>query len=202
MRTIGITGGVGCGKSKVLEYIKDNYNCRIILADDIGNKVKEPGQACYQPMIDLFGEDIIDDNDPDKAFDKKVIAEKIFADRTLLEKINAIIHPAVLDYFLQQKEEETIKGNIDFLFLEAALLIECGYKQYVDEMWYIYTDANIRRNRLKISRGYSDSKIDGIMASQLTEAAFRENSDFVINNSNSLEETYKQIKDKMAEYAD
>lgn len=202
MRTIGITGGVGCGKSKVLEYIKDNYNCRIILADDIGNKVKEPGQACYQPMIDLFGEDIIDSNDPDKAFDKKVIAEKIFADRTLLEKINAIIHPAVLDYFLQQKEEETIKGNIDFLFLEAALLIECGYKQYVDEMWYIYTDANIRRNRLKISRGYSDSKIDGIMASQLTEAAFRENSDFVINNSNSLEETYKQIKDKMAEYAD
>lgn len=202
MITIGITGGVGCGKSKVLDYIRNNYNCRIILADDIGNKVKEPGESCYQPMIDLFGEDIVDECSPNKSFDKKKIAEKIFADKSLLQRINDIIHPAVLDYFLLEKENEQNKGEIDFLFLEAALLIECGYKQHVDEMWYIYADKEVRRERLKISRGYSDSKIDGIMSSQLSEEEFRQNSDFVIDNSGSLEETYRQIRVKMSEYED
>lgn len=200
MITIGITGGVGCGKSKVLDYIRDNYNCRIILADDIGNKVKEPGESCYQPMIDLFGDEIIDKNDPDGNFDKKMIAQKIFSDQSLLQKINDIIHPAVKEYFLKEKEMETEKGKIDFLFLEAALLIECGYNQYVDEMWYIFADEEVRRERLKISRNYSDEKIDSIMKSQLSEEEFRENSDFVIDNTGDLEDTYKQIKIKMSKF--
>lgn len=200
MITIGITGGVGCGKSKVLDYIRDNYNCRIILADDIGNKVKEPGESCYQPMIDLFGEDIIDKNDPLGNFDKKMIAQKIFSDQSLLLKINEIIHPAVKEYFLKEKEMETQKGEIDFLFLEAALLIECGYNQYVDEMWYIFADESVRRERLRASRNYSDEKIDSIMKSQLSEEEFRANSDYVIDNSGNLEDTYKQIKNIMSKF--
>lgn len=200
MITIGITGGVGCGKSKVLEYIRDNYNCRIILADDIGNKVKEPGECCYQPMIDLFGEDIIDKNNPDGNFDKQAIARKIFSDQSLLLKINDIIHPAVKEYFLNEKEIETQKGEIDFLFLEAALLIECGYNQYVDEMWYIFAEESVRRERLKVSRNYSDEKIDSIMKSQLSEEKFRANSDFVIDNTGDLEDTYKQIERKMSQF--
>lgn len=200
MITIGITGGVGCGKSKVLDYIRDNYNCRIILADDIGNKVKEPGESCYQPMIDLFGEDIIDKNDPLGNFDKKMIAQKIFSDQSLLLKINEIIHPAVKEYFLKEKEMETQKGEIDFLFLEAALLIECGYNQYVDEMWYIFADESVRRERLRTSRNYSDEKIDSIMKSQLSEEEFRANSDYVIDNSGNLEDTYKQIKNIMSKF--
>lgn len=200
MITIGITGGVGCGKSKVLDYIRDNYNCRIILADDIGNKVKEPGESCYQPMIDLFGEDIIDKNDPLGNFDKKMIAQKIFSDQSLLLKINEIIHPAVKEYFLKEKEMETQKGEIDFLFLEAALLIECGYNQYVDEMWYIFADESVRRERLRTSRNYSDEKIDSIMKSQLSEEEFKANSDYVIDNSGNLEDTYKQIKNIMSKF--
>lgn len=200
MITIGITGGVGCGKSKVLDYIRDNYNCRIILADDIGNKVKEPGESCYQPMIDLFGEDIIDKNDPLGNFDKKMIAQKIFSDQSLLLKINEIIHPAVKEYFLKEKEMETQKGEIDFLFLEAALLIECGYNQHVDEMWYIFADESVRRERLRTSRNYSDEKIDSIMKSQLSEEEFKANSDYVIDNSGNLEDTYKQIKNIMSKF--
>ena len=71
MKTIGITGGVGCGKSKILEYISKNCNCRIILADDVGNKLKEPGEVCYFKLIELLGEEIIDLESSDKAIDKK-----------------------------------------------------------------------------------------------------------------------------------
>lgn len=194
MITIGITGGVGCGKSKVLEYIRDNYNCRVILADDVGNKVKEPSQACYEPLIELLGEDIVGE---DSFIDKRAMAAKIFGNDELLEKVNEIIHPAVKNYFLEQKEFEEQKGKLDYLFLEAALLIECGYKSYVDEMWYIFAPEDIRSERLKNSRGYSDEKIKAIMAAQLTEEQFRAGSDFVIDNGGSLENTYEQIRTRL-----
>ena len=157
MKTIGITGGVGCGKSRILEYIKENYNCRIIIADDVANEIKEPGQMCYQPLIDLLGERILGE---DKRIDKKKMASEIFKDESLLQKVNDIIHPAVKDYILDNIEIEKEKGKIDYLFIEAALLIECGYNAYVDEMWYIYAKESVRRERLKNSRGYSDEKID------------------------------------------
>ena len=191
MKTIGITGGVGCGKSRILEYIKDNYNCRIIIADDVANEIKEPGQMCYQPLIDLLGERILGE---DKRIDKKKMASEIFKDENLLQKVNDIIHPAVKDYILDNIEIEKEKGKIDYLFIEAALLIECGYNVYVDEMWYIYAKESVRRERLKNSRGYSDEKIDSIMTAQLSEEGYRKGSDKCIDNSLKFENTVKQIQ--------
>lgn len=196
MITIGITGGVGCGKSKILEYIKENYNCRIITADDVANRLKEPGEACYEPLIELLGKKILDE---DGFINKKKMAEVIFADDSLLEKVNSIIHPAVQTYILDTKETESKAGKYDYLFIEAALLIECGYNKYVDQMWYIFTPESARIQRLKNSRGYSEEKIKGIMDSQLSEKEFRAGSDFCIDNSGTLAQTYKQIKKKMKE---
>ncbi len=197
MITIGITGGVGCGKSRVLDYIKENYNCRIILADDVGNKVKEPGEACFIPLVELLGDDIVGE---DGFIDKKIMAAKIFADNSLLGAVNDIIHPAVKDYILSEKASEEGKGEIDYLFIEAALLIECGYSQYVDEMWYIYAPESVRKERLIASRGYSEEKIRSIMDAQLTEEQFRAGSDFVIDNGSSLEYTFEQIANKLKGY--
>lgn len=196
MITIGITGGVGCGKSKILEYIKENYNCRIITADDVANRLKEPGEACYKPLISLLGEKILDN---DGFINKKKMAEKIFSDDCLLDKVNSIIHPAVKDYILDIKETENQAGKYDYLFIEAALLIECGYNEYVDQMWYIYTSESVRVQRLKSSRGYSEKKIKDIMDAQLSDEKFRAGSDFCIDNSGALEDTYMQIKIKMKE---
>lgn len=195
MLTIGITGGVGCGKSKVLEYIKNNYNCKIILSDDVANQIKEPGEACYEPLIKLLGNDILGD---DSYIDKKKMAAKIFADESLLQKVNDILHPAVKEYILATKADEAKKGEIDYLFVEAALLIECGYNEHVDEMWYIYASVQERTRRLKESRGYSDEKIKAIMDAQLSEEQFRAGSDFVIDNGGSLESTYEQIRTKLS----
>lgn len=195
MLTIGITGGVGCGKSKVLEYIKNNYNCKIILSDDVANQIKEPGEACYEPLIKLLGNDILGE---DSYIDKKKMAAKIFADESLLQKVNDILHPAVKEYILATKADEAKKGEIDYLFVEAALLIECGYNEHVDEMWYIYASVQERTRRLKESRGYSDEKIKAIMDAQLSEEQFRAGSDFVIDNGGSLESTYEQIRTKLS----
>ena len=190
MQVIGITGGIGAGKSQVLQYIKQHYDCRFILADDVGNEVKLPGKNCYKQLVELLGNDILDVNG---FIVKEKMAAKIFSDVSLLSKVNAVIHPAVQEYILTEIKKERLKQQYDFFFIEAALLIECGYSAIVDEMWYIYADEEVRRNRLLENRHYSNEKIDSIMQKQLREEDFRKNCSVVIDNSHDLKDTEKQI---------
>ena len=197
MKVIGITGGVGAGKSAILSYIAKKYNCRIILADEVAHTVKEPGQVCYRQLVMLLSEEILQ---PDGKIDKVKMASKIFSSDELLEKVNKIIHPAVQDYIEQVIASERAENKLDFLFIEAALLIEAGYLDIVEELWYIYADENVRRARLKASRQYSDEKIDSIMAQQLSEEEFRKHCKVIIDNSGTLENAYEQIDRKLGDY--
>lgn len=197
MKVIGITGGVGSGKSALLKYMEENYNCKVILADEVAHKVKEPGQPCYEKLIALLSTDILN---KDGTIHKGRMAEKIFEAEDLLEEVNKIIHPAVKEVILRDITDARDRGVYDFLFLEAALLIEDGYLNIVDEMWYIYTREDLRRKRLKSSRNYSDEKIDAIMESQLTEEEFRKYCGVMIDNSDSLESACRQIDMKLGEY--
>lgn len=196
MKVIGITGGVGAGKTKVLEYIKVSCKCRLILADEVGNKVKEPGQKCYQRLVNLLGEHILND---DKTINKAAMANAIFKDKLLLLKVNSIIHPAVTEYILSEIDKEKKAGYFDFFFIEAALLIECGYDAYVDEMWYIYADEATRKKRLLKFRSYSDDKTESIMKGQLSEEEFKKHCEVTIDNSLDFEYTKKQIDEKLGE---
>ena len=96
--------------------------------------------------------------------------------------------------------EARAKGDVELFFVEAALLIENGFGEVVDEMWYIYAREEVRRKRLSVSRGYTPEKIDRIMSSQLSENEFRKHCDFVIDNSDSLENSYRQIRQKLEAY--
>ena len=191
MLVIGITGGVGSGKSRILEYLKEHCNCKIVLADDVGNKVKEPGQKCYENILQLLGEDILME---DFTIDRVKMAEKIFANMDLLEAVNKIIHPAVEEYIVEEIQRERQKQEIDVFFLEAALLIEAGYIPYLDELWYIYSEKNVRIKRLKESRGYSETKIKQIMEKQLSEEEFKKYANVILDNSYELEKTFGQIE--------
>lgn len=190
MKTIGITGGVGAGKSLVLNYLQNHYNARVYLADDIANDLKLPGQSCYDKIIELLGRNIIDS---EGLIDKNKMAEKIFSHKELLDEVNRIIHPAVKEYVLSQIELERKKGEIDYFILEAALLIEEGYDRILDELWYIHADTSVRSQRLKETRNYTRDKIDHIMASQLSETEFRKHCKVIINNNSDEEALYSQI---------
>ncbi len=196
MKVIGVTGGVGSGKSLILSFLKDNYNCEIIMADDLAKDLCRKGELCYKPLVKLLGKGALG---PDKEIDRRVMAQMIFNDDELRVKVNEIIHPGVKKFILERIAYLRAKEKIDFLFIEAALLIEDGYKDIVDELWYIYTNEAVRRERLKASRGYSDEKIDDIMASQLSEEEFRLNSDFEIDNSGDCEVSYRQIRERLGE---
>lgn len=197
MRLIGITGGVGAGKSTILEYIKAHYRCRVYLADQVAHAVKEPGQPCYEALVELLRREVLEENGQ---IHKGRMAERIFRDENLLEQVNALVHPAVRAYLLEKIREAREEGWAELFFIEAALLIECGYRDIVDEMWYVHAGEDLRSGRLRESRGYSPEKIGQIMGSQLTEEGFRAGSDFVIDNSGTPEESYRQIRRRLEGY--
>lgn len=197
MKVIGITGGVGSGKTALLNYMESRYRCKVILADEAAHHVEEPGQECYEELVELLTPEILNE---DGTIHKKKMAQKIFQNPSLLAEVNAVVHPAVKRYILAQIEMQRALQELDVLFIEAALLIEDGYLNIVDEMWYIYARQEIRRERLKSSRNYSDEKIAAIMNSQLSEEEFRKACHVVIDNSGAFEDSCRQIDKALEAY--
>ena len=196
MITIGITGGVGAGKSTVLDFLEQEYQAYVMKADEIGHLVMEPGQSCYEPVIALFGKQVIKN---DKTIDRRLVSDVVFSHPDMLEKLNHIIHPAVKEYIRRQlalkKEEEQ-----RICVVEAALLLEDHYEEFCDPVWYIHTDSEIRIRRLMESRGYTREKSMSIIASQAPEEFFRAHTDYVVTNNADLEETWQQIREGIKKY--
>jgi dephospho-CoA kinase len=195
---IGITGGVGSGKTKVLTYLEENYLCKVLQADVIANALKQPGEICYESILSLLGKKVLR---ADGTIDNKKMAEIMFSSPEILKQVNDRIHPFVKKKIIEICENEEKKNKYQFIFIEAALLVETGYKDIVDEMWYIYAEKKIRKNRLRDSRGYTEKKIDAIFASQISQKEYEKACDVIIDNSGFWEETTKQIVKKMEGYS-
>ncbi len=192
MKFIGITGGVGAGKSTVLSFLKENYNCKILLADLVAKDVMKPDGVCFDSLYELLSCYGIFDESGFIRTDK--MAKVLFEDDIIRQKVNAIVHPAVKQTVLNEVKKAKADGELDYFFFEAALLLEEDYDAYCDEVWYIFATEEERRKRLKADRGYSDEKIDGIFASQLKEETFRSRCHHVIDSSGSVEQTREQVK--------
>lgn len=192
MKFIGITGGVGAGKTEILKYLASREDTKVMLADDIARKLSEPGQSCNEKLQELFaGTDVFDEKGQ---MDRPKAAAIIFKDETRRNGMNEILHPAVKEYVLHVLEQEKEEGRLRYLVLEAALLIEEHYGEICDELWYIYTSEENRRARLKQSRGYSDEKISEMFESQLCENEYRRHCKVVIDNNGTTEETIAQVR--------
>ena len=173
MKFIGITGGVGAGKSAVLDYLATKPGVRVMLADEIAHELMEPGTDCYEQIRQAFPEhDIYKE---DGHFDRIKLAKVIFSDENKRAGMNGIVHPAVKAYVIAEAKRERQEGTLALLVLEAALLIEEHYDEICDELWYIYT------------------KVQQIFSSQLKEAEYRKHCSVVIDNNEGLEEMQRQI---------
>ncbi len=191
MKFIGITGGVGAGKSEILSYLSKKTGVRVMLADEIAHELMEVGTDCYKSLRQTFNDEDIWNSDG--SFNREKLAKVIFSDKIKRDIMNSIVHPAVKEYVIRQQEYEKERGELSLLVLEAALLIEEHYDKICDELWYIYTSEENRRDRLKASRGYSDEKIDNIFKSQLSEEEYRKYCAVVIDNNGSVEAAFEQI---------
>ena len=197
MKFIGITGGIGAGKSTVLSLLKENFNCKVLLADEVAATLMQAGNQCFEAVVNLpWPESIVG---LDGQINRPLMAKLMFADDSLRQSVNAIVHPAVEKEVLNQVEIERKKHNIEYFFFEAALLIECGYGKLVDEMWYIYATEEVRAKRLMESRGYSMERIKNTIMSQRSDASFRKHTDRIIDNSGDKDSTLSQLKAILSE---
>lgn len=188
-----MTGGVGAGKSTVLDYLQRTYRAEVILADIVGHEVMEPGTEAYAAILDTFGRGILA---PDGTIDRRILGQIVFADSGKREALNAIVHPEVKKEILARLAQAR-KDGAEYAVVEAALFLEENYDAFCEETWYIYTDEEQRRKRLKKSRNYTDERIDQIFASQMEHEEFLKRCGYVINNNGTAAETCRQIDQRM-----
>lgn len=191
MKKIGITGGVGAGKSEVLRFLREEYGAVILVADEIGHEQMEPGTPGYERIRAEFGEGILDEKG---RIDRKKLGALVFPKPEKLARLNGILHPAVGRVIEERLRLAEAEGK-PIAVVEAAILLESGLTEGLDEIWYIYAEKETRIRRLMASRGYDRAKCLAIMENQMEEAAFRKACGVVIDNSNTWEETVDAIRE-------
>lgn len=185
MKIIGITGGVGAGKSRILDILKSQYQAEIIEADQVARELEEPGREGYQKLIASFGTEILDDTG---IIDRKKFAEMIFQDKEALKKVNGMIHPMTWEEIKRQVRA----SGAELVAVEAALFDEES-RSFCDELWYIDTSEENRIARLMENRGYTREKCLDIMKNQRSRQEFLQLADVTIDNNGEAEETARQI---------
>ena len=187
---LGITGGAGSGKTTVVEQIKQAVPTVFLHCDVIAHKLMEPGGASYAALVQEFGENILEDAEqmlqaaetPLRPISRPKLAKIAMATEESRKRLNELTHPLVqqaVENELKRLEAENFHG---VAVIEAALLIEAGYKSICDSLWYVHAPLEHRIRRMKEYRGYSDEKIANILAGQLSEEEFKANTDVVIEN--------------------
>ena len=194
MKVYGITGGAGTGKSDVIKMLQQNFGGCVIMSDEVARELMQKGNISYQLIVEYFGRDILMD---DGEIDRKKLADHVFNNKEALEKLNSMTHPYVKDEIRKLIAEAEASGECRFVALESAILLECGYEDICDEFWYVYTKPEIRRQRMKETRNYSDEKVDSVMRNQQPDEVFFEQCSFVIKNNTTLSDVYAQLKKKL-----
>lgn len=185
---IGITGGVGCGKSTVMGILEKKYGAKILIADDMGHLVMKKGHPAYGEICGQFGDGIIN---PDGTINREALSGIVYRDGEKLAVLNSIIHPYVKE---EIRKKLLIWKDEPLVVLETAILFETGCDALCDEVWAVFTRREVRIARLMKSRGYTREKAEGIMAKQLGDEPLRERCDRMIRNDGELEMLEVQLR--------
>ena len=187
---IGITGGIGSGKTMVLEYLKNQCNCFVIEADKIGHRVMDYKTEGYNKIVEAFGEGIINYNEATPSIDRGVLGKIVFSDESKLKLLNSITHPLIY----KEIEQQVLNTSNQIIVIEAAILLDSSIKEMCNILWYIYANMDIRLERLSQYRNISKEKALQVMKNQPTDDEFRNKCQVIIDNSYDKEETFEQIK--------
>lgn len=196
MIVLGITGGVGSGKSRVLYDLEKNYDAYIVEADKLAHKLMEPGRPIYREIIRQFGADIVTDEAP-YLINREKLGKIVFSDREKLAMLDSITHPLVKEEILRQIDEKKTSGDTCLFVIEAALLIQDGYKDICDEIWYIWVPQEIRITRLMAQRGYTRERCLSMFQSQESDEYYKRYADFTINNQFEYKNSSKQLNARL-----
>ena len=189
MLRLGLTGGIASGKSAVAAMLRE-MGFAVLDADALAHKLIEPGQAAYAEVIQEFGPSITDSF---SRIDRSKLGAVVFAERTKLDRLNAIVHPRVAEVILSQFEVWRRSGVRDAVFVEAALLVESGIHKKLDGLVVVWCRPEQQLERL-LARGLSKTEALRRIDAQLPVEEKLRLATEKIDCSGSLEETRRQVE--------
>lgn len=198
MITIGVTGGVGAGKSEVLSYLEEHFGASCLRLDDVTRDMLLPGQAGYRYYVDSFGKEVLLE---DGSLDKTKAAAFLFGNPKKKAEADNFFRPYVQEE-VRRRKEAAFKENVKFFVIESAILLEEHYDAFCDELWYIYADEDTRYSRLMAARGYTKERIANMMNRQLSDQVFRIRCDFILDNSGSLDHMKSAVDARLRHISD
>ncbi|WP_178985721.1 dephospho-CoA kinase [Winogradskyella helgolandensis] len=179
---VGLTGGIGSGKSTILKCFQ-SYGIPVYIADDEAKALMNRSKVIRRKLIHLFGEKAYEND----TLNRPYLASKIFNDKTLLAKMNAIVHPKVATHFKQWLN----KQDAAYVIKEVAIIFENNLQNQYDYIVTVVADKDLRIKRVIQRDGVSREKVEAIMKNQWSDEDKIKKSDFVIVNDN-LKEAQKQ----------
>lgn len=195
MIIIGLTGGIGSGKSTVSEYLKSK-NYFISDADKIAHDILEPGMPALAKLVLAFGNEILDEHGRLK---RKKLAEIAFADKNKEQTLNQITHGQIKEQILKEIEICKEAGE-KIMFLDIPLLFEQGLDKWCDVSWAIVVDQEIRIKRVLARDDIKESDVRARIDCQMADDQKKKLADEVLDNSFSKEELYRQIDELLVKY--
>lgn len=192
MKIIGITGGIGSGKSVVLNLLRDNHQAYVVETDILAHKLMKPGSPVFSEIVECFGSKIVS---PEGTIDRNKLGEIVFNDEKKLQMLNDIVHPAVKNFILSDIKNHREKKDVSLYVIESAILIESGYKAVCDEIWYVYVEKEERIRRLIKGRGGTREKWLDIMKNQKDDDFYQCNCEHIVNNGENFTKTANIVKE-------
>ena len=191
MKTIGLTGGIGSGKSTVSQILA-GLGAWVIDADKVGHEIYLPGKAAWQQVTTTFGPGILA---ADQAIDRKKLGAIVFGSDEARKKLNAIVHPLMFKEIERRIKEKRAEGFIQPIVVEAAVLIEANWLPLVDEVWVVVAGRSAVIERVAAQRGLSAHDTETRIASQLADTERLKHASVVIPNDGALEDLQKRVNE-------
>ena len=189
MLTIGLTGGIGSGKSTVTKILAE-LGAPIIDADKVGHAIYEPGGPAYPDMIAAFGEGILA---PDRTIDRRKLGPIVFADPSALKRLNSIVHPKMFTRMREMVIAMRAAGERRPIVIEAAILIEANWQPLFDEIWLVVTSRERVIERVERDRGMNREQTEARIRAQLSDDERRTHASTVITNDATIEALHAKV---------
>jgi len=193
MKVIGLTGGIGSGKSTVARYLAE-LGAVVLDADKVGHAVFQPDTEAWRDVVATFGQQILTSGGE---IDRKKLGEIVFNDPEEMSRLNRIMHPRMYDMVVKQIAEYRRQG-VDVVVIEAAILIEAGWTTLVDEVWVAVASEAAVLKRLKEQRQMEAAQTLARIRSQLSSEERVKHADAVINNDGDLDEMKAKVRELWA----
>lgn len=190
MKTIGLTGGIGSGKSTVAAML-EKFGAVVIHADTVGHEVYRPHTEGWQRVVTAFGPEVLA---PDQSVDRKKLGAVVFADPDARARLNAIVHPLIAAEIGRRIAAYRQAGTIQAVVVEAAVLIEANWLTLVDEVWLVTADRGAVVERLASQRNLPPDEVDRRIGAQLSDRERRPHATVVIRNTGSMAELREQVR--------